>query len=130
MKELAVQELTRKDESSMWDENRYAWLDNENFPNVEPKPKARAQKKNADAQDIILKRARPQASSAQERLPVTSATEVPFLLIGLEAICNIVGAGPRTVKQWVNEDDFPARRCSDGVYRADPYSVQRWFSKR
>lgn len=58
----------------------------------------------------------------------SSSSRCPLVLIGLEAICNAVGAGPRTVKRWVDVDGFPARRCSDGVYRADPRSVQRWFS--
>lgn len=61
-------------------------------------------------------------------MPHMSATGMPFLLIGLEAICNAVGAGPRTVKRWMATDGFPARRCSDGVYRADPHSVRRWFA--
>ncbi len=61
-------------------------------------------------------------------MPHMSATGMPFLLIGLEAICNAVGAGPRTVKRWMAADGFPARRCSDGVYRADPHSVRRWFA--
>ncbi len=57
-----------------------------------------------------------------------SSSETPLVLIGLEAICNAVGAGPRTVKRWMKVDGFPARRYSDGVYRASPESVQRWFS--
>ncbi|HEU6437216.1 MAG TPA: hypothetical protein VE028_07165 [Nitratidesulfovibrio sp.] len=31
------------------------------------------------------------------------------------------------MKRWIREDGFPARRCSDGTYRADPEAVRRWF---
>lgn len=51
----------------------------------------------------------------------------PFVLVGLEAIGRAVGAGQGAVKRWIREDGFPARRCSDGTYRADPEAVRRWF---
>lgn len=52
---------------------------------------------------------------------------VPFVLVGLDAIGRAVGAGQGAVKRWIREDGFPARRCSDGTYRADPDAVRRWF---
>lgn len=52
---------------------------------------------------------------------------VPFVLVGLDAIGRAVGAGQGAVKRWIREDGFPARRCSDGTYRADPEAVRRWF---
>ncbi|MFI3270919.1 MAG: hypothetical protein R3Y11_02295 [Pseudomonadota bacterium] len=61
--------------------------------------------------------------------PQVSSMEGSMLFIGLEAICNAVGAGPRTVKKWMAEDGFPARRYSDGVYRASVRSVERWFEQ-
>gem|GEM_PF-4173180 len=51
----------------------------------------------------------------------------PFVLVGLDAIGRAVGAGQGAVKRWIREDGFPARRCSDGTYRADPDAVRRWF---
>lgn len=51
----------------------------------------------------------------------------PFVLVGLDAIGRAVGAGQGAVKRWIREDGFPARRCSDGTYRADPEAVRRWF---
>lgn len=55
------------------------------------------------------------------------APSVPFVLVGLDAIGRAVGAGQGAVKRWIREDGFPARRCSDGTYRADPEAVRRWF---
>lgn len=52
---------------------------------------------------------------------------LPFVLVGLDAIGRAVGAGQGAVKRWIREDGFPARRCSDGTYRADPEAVRRWF---
>lgn len=55
--------------------------------------------------------------------------EEPIVLVGLDTIAYAVGAGPRTIKRWMQEEEFPAVRCSDGVYRADPRRVRRWFYK-
>jgi len=52
----------------------------------------------------------------------------PLVLVGLTAICNAVGAGEKTVKRWIRNDNFPARRCTDGIYRADPEAIRRWFA--
>lgn len=51
----------------------------------------------------------------------------PLILVGLDAICRAVGAGQTAVKRWIRDEGFPARRCTDGTYRADPESVRRWF---
>lgn len=58
----------------------------------------------------------------------TEKKQTPLILVGLTAICAAVGAGEGTVKRWIREDGFPARRCSDGTYRADPEAVRRWFA--
>lgn len=51
-----------------------------------------------------------------------------IVLVGLTAICRAVGAGPNTIKKWIKEEDFPVRKCSDGIYRASPESIRAWFS--
>jgi len=51
-----------------------------------------------------------------------------IVLVGLTAICRAVGAGPSTIKKWIKEEDFPVRKCSDGIYRASPESIREWFS--
>lgn len=58
-----------------------------------------------------------------------SGTEKPQLIyVGLSAIARAVGAGPHTIKRWIREEAFPARRCSDGVYRASAQSMLDWFT--
>lgn len=61
--------------------------------------------------------------------PATAAGSDPLVLVGLAAICRAVGAGQTAVKRWIRDEGFPARRCTDGTYRADPESVQRWFGR-
>lgn len=51
-----------------------------------------------------------------------------LIYVGLAAISRAVGAGPHTIKRWIREEAFPARRCSDGVYRANAQSMQDWFT--
>lgn len=58
-----------------------------------------------------------------------AAGREPVILVGLDAICGAVGAGQIAVKRWIRDEGFPARRCSDGKYRADPESVRRWFGR-
>ncbi|MGJ3522953.1 hypothetical protein ACR4XJ_07945 [Nitratidesulfovibrio sp. D1] len=68
------------------------------------------------------------AGYAPARGPVQGPPhDQPFVLVGLDAIGRAVGAGQGAVKRWIREDGFPARRCSDGTYRADPDAVRRWF---
>ncbi len=50
------------------------------------------------------------------------------VLVGLESIAKYVGAGPLSIKRWVKEERFPAKRCTDGIYRADSEAVRIWFS--
>ncbi|UZP67338.1 hypothetical protein N1030_17340 [Desulfovibrio mangrovi] len=57
-------------------------------------------------------------------MPVHAAVPV---FVGLQAIGKAVGAGPQTIKRWIREDAFPARRCSDGIYRASAESILEWF---
>ncbi|MCG8529557.1 MAG: hypothetical protein MI749_02710 [Desulfovibrionales bacterium] len=52
-----------------------------------------------------------------------------LVLVGLIAISKAVGAGPGTIKKWIKEENFPVRRCSDGIYRASPESVKAWFAQ-
>ncbi len=52
----------------------------------------------------------------------------PMILVGLEAISKAVGAGNKAILRWIKEENFPARRNTDGIYRADPEAVRRWFS--
>lgn len=52
-----------------------------------------------------------------------------LVLVGLTAIGKAVGAGPGTIKKWIREENFPVRRCSDGIYRASPESVRAWFAR-
>lgn len=56
-----------------------------------------------------------------------ATTREPVILVGLDAICCAVGAGQTAVKRWIRDEGFPARRCTDGKYRADPESVRKWF---
>ncbi len=83
--------------------------------------------------DVSLTRTQSELGAASvfdfQPRPQFSSLEGSMLFIGLEAICNAVGAGPRTVKKWMAEDGFPARRYSDGVYRASVRSVERWFEQ-
>ena len=50
------------------------------------------------------------------------------VIVGLDTIAKAVGAGRGAVRRWILEENFPAKRCTDGVYRADPEAVRRWFS--
>ena len=52
-----------------------------------------------------------------------------LVLVGLTAISKAVGAGPGTIKKWIKEENFPVRRCSDGIYRASPDTIKEWFAK-
>lgn len=52
----------------------------------------------------------------------------PVVFVGLAAIARAVGAGQLTVRKWIQEENFPARRCTDGIYRADPEAIRRWFT--
>lgn len=52
----------------------------------------------------------------------------PVVIVGLDTIAKAVGAGRGAVRRWILEENFPAKRCTDGVYRADPEAVRRWFS--
>ncbi|MFV0347248.1 MAG: hypothetical protein ACK5JO_01585 [Halodesulfovibrio sp.] len=60
----------------------------------------------------------------QPGMPVHRAVPV---FVGLQAIGKAVGAGPQTIKRWIREESFPARRCSDGIYRASAESLLAWF---
>ncbi len=51
----------------------------------------------------------------------------PVVLVGLDSIARAVGAGQLAIRRWIKEENFPARRCTDGIYRADPEAVRRWF---
>lgn len=51
----------------------------------------------------------------------------PLVLVGLENISRAVGAGTATLKRWIRDGSFPARRCTDGIYRADPDAIRLWF---
>lgn len=51
----------------------------------------------------------------------------PLVLVGLQAIGTAVGVGPQALRRWIREEQFPARRCSDGIFRADPEAVRLWF---
>ncbi|GFM36630.1 hypothetical protein [Desulfovibrio psychrotolerans] len=54
-------------------------------------------------------------------------TDAMLVYVGLAAIGRAVGAGPGTVKRWIREEAFPARRCSDGIYRATAEGMRSWF---
>ncbi len=56
-------------------------------------------------------------------------TNTTVVLVGLAAISRAVGAGPITVRKWIKEEKFPARRYTDGIYRADPEAIRRWFTE-
>lgn len=71
--------------------------------------------------------AEPAWAPAPSHGPASTSPGQPFVLVGLDAIGRAVGAGQGAVKRWIREDGFPARRCSDGTYRADPDAVRRWF---
>ena len=53
-----------------------------------------------------------------------------IILVGLDEIGKAVGAGKGTIKRWIWEEDFPALRCSDNIYRADPEAIRKWFNWR
>ncbi len=55
------------------------------------------------------------------------ARDAPLIYVGLSAIAKAVGAGPGTIKRWIRDEAFPARRCSDGIYRASASSMRQWF---
>lgn len=57
----------------------------------------------------------------------TPETDAILVYVGLAAIGRAVGAGPGTVKRWIREEAFPARRCSDGIYRATAEGMRSWF---
>ena len=50
-----------------------------------------------------------------------------LVLVGLGNIAKAVGAGEGTVRKWIKDENFPAKRYSDGIYRAEPETVKRWF---
>ncbi|MCT4626011.1 hypothetical protein [Halodesulfovibrio sp.] len=73
----------------------------------------------------------PQMFQAPAGFPNKSGASIPngqIILVGLAAICKAVGAGPSTIKKWIREEDFPVRKCSDGIYRASPESIRDWFA--
>ncbi|WP_034637385.1 hypothetical protein [Desulfovibrio cuneatus] len=51
----------------------------------------------------------------------------PLVFVGLQAIAKAVGAGHLALRRWIREENFPARRCSDGIYRAEPEAIRQWF---
>ena len=51
----------------------------------------------------------------------------PLVYVGLQAIAKAVGAGHLALRRWIREENFPARRCSDGIYRAEPEAIRQWF---
>ncbi len=51
-----------------------------------------------------------------------------LVYVGLASIAKAVGAGPHTIKRWIREEAFPARRGTDGIYRATAASMQDWFT--
>ena len=56
-------------------------------------------------------------------------TDYPLvIMVGLETIAMAVGAGRGTVRRWIFEEGFPVKRCTDGVYRADPEAIRQWFA--
>ena len=59
----------------------------------------------------------------------TAMPQAPQLLVyvGLQAIAKAVGAGHMALRRWIREENFPARRCSDGIYRAEPEAIRQWF---
>ena len=76
-----------------------------------------------DAYDTPAYTAPPMQSAMHGNLP-----NGQLVLVGLSAISKAVGAGPGTIKKWIKEENFPVRRCSDGIYRASPESVKNWFA--
>lgn len=59
-----------------------------------------------------------------------AALQNPVVFVGLAVIAKAVGAGPMTIRKWIQEENFPARRYTDGIYRADPEAVRRWFNEQ
>lgn len=59
-------------------------------------------------------------------LPMPQTPQL-LVLVGLQAIAKAVGAGHQAVRRWIREENFPAKRCSDGIYRADPEAIRQWF---
>lgn len=68
-------------------------------------------------------------SMAVQESSRANMTNGQIILVGLAAICRAVGAGPGTIKKWIKEEEFPVRKCSDGIYRASPESIKEWFSR-
>ncbi len=60
--------------------------------------------------------------------PMVPYPPSPVVFVGLASIARAVGAGQLTVRKWIQEENFPARRCTDGIYRADPDAIRRWFT--
>lgn len=52
-----------------------------------------------------------------------------ILLVGLREIAEALGAGEKTVRYWINFKRLPARKGSDGIYRACPDQLLRWFQE-
>ena len=59
--------------------------------------------------------------------PTPQMPPYPLVYVGLQAIAKAVGAGHLAVRRWIREENFPARRCSDGIYRAEPEAIRQWF---
>ena len=57
-------------------------------------------------------------------------TQTALGLVGLEAISKAVGCSEKTVKRLIQEDGLPARKDSDGKYRASEHAIIEWFSKK
>ncbi len=66
----------------------------------------------------------PQAQAHSTPMPQTPH---PLVYVGLQAIAKAVGAGHLALRRWIREENFPARRCSDGIYRAEPEAIRQWF---
>ncbi len=55
--------------------------------------------------------------------------DIPItLLSGLDEIGHSIGAGPKVIRRWIREKDFPAVMGDDGTYRADPDKIKEWLN--
>ncbi|SHN53876.1 hypothetical protein [Desulfovibrio litoralis] len=56
-------------------------------------------------------------------------TQTRLVLVGLSNIAKAVGAGEGTIRRWIKNEGFPAKRYSDGIYRAEPETIRHWFQQ-
>lgn len=53
-----------------------------------------------------------------------------ILLVGLSEIARSMGVGKKTLRRWIKEQGFPARRCEDQRYRVSPQEIEDWWREQ